>query len=376
MPLSWLEIDLGALRHNFFQARARLAPGTRVLGVVKSDAYGHGMIAVSRELEACGADFLGVSQFWEARELRDHGLTLPILVLLGIEPEEMEDALRLGVRPVVYRLDHAGSLSRAACRVGAPAHVHLKMDTGMGRLGVAPERLPGFLDELLSLPGIRIEGLISHFAAADEEDKTYSEEQIARLQDALKLLGERGSPAPCVHIANSAGILDLPAAHFHMVRAGIMLYGSCPSDGLRCPPDLRPVMRFKSKIIQLKDVAAGRCIGYGRTYVTQRPSRIATIPVGYDDGYSRLLSNRGVVLVGGRRAPVVGRVSMSMITADVTHIPEAREDDEVVLLGAQGEECIPAEELADLCGTISYEIYCGFGRRHSRRFVGATETRL
>lgn len=369
MPVSWIEIDLGALRHNYFQARNHMSAATRVVGVVKSDAYGHGMLPVARELVACGAQLLAVSKYWEAAELRQAGIHVPILTLLGLEPSEMEDAVRHEIRPAIFRMDHARLLSRASCRLDKPVRVHLKVDTGMGRLGIPCDRVASFLDELTTLPGVQLEGILSHFAAADEADKSYCECQIGRFQDILRTLSDRGHPLLYAHIANSAGLLDLPGAHFKLVRPGIMLYGSQPSQELRAPVALRPVMSFKSKVLQLKDVVAGQPIGYGRTYVAANPSRIATIPVGYDDGYPRQLSNRGQVLVKGKRAPIVGRVSMNMITVDVTHIFDVAEDNEVVLLGAQGENRITAEEIAELCGTISYEIYCNLGRHRFKYFL-------
>jgi alanine racemase len=329
------------------------------------------MIPVARELVSEGVRFLGVSKFWEAEELRNAGIRVPILVLLGVEPSEIEQSIRLDLRPVVFRMDHAELLSRAACRLNTAVNVHLKVDTGMGRLGVPWAEMPSFLDNLLALPGIELEGILSHFAVADEADKAFSEQQLDRFRQLLQALADRGRPIAYAHIANSAGLLDLPHAHFQLVRPGIMLYGSAPSGELHHPADLRPVMSLRSKILQLKDVSAAQPIGYGRTFITENPSRIATIPVGYDDGYPRLLSNRGQVLINGRRAPVVGRVSMNMITVDVTHLPAAAEDDEAVLLGAQKGERITAEEIAELCGTISYEIYCSIGPHRFRRFIGS-----
>jgi alanine racemase len=368
MPLSWVDIDLAALRHNFHQVQSRMRAGTQILGVVKSDAYGHGMIRVARELAACGVHSLAVSKFWEARELHAHGIHLPVLILLGLEPADMEEAVKLKARPVIFRLDHARLLSHMASRMQEPVRVHLKVDTGMGRLGVPFEEVPSFLEELLHLPGVELEGVLSHFAVADEADKTFSQDQIDRFRAVLNILAEAGRTVTFAHISNSAGILDLPHAHFQLVRPGIMLYGSPPSDAIHHPADLRPVMSFKTRIIQLKEVPPNRPIGYGRTYTTQQTSRIATLPVGYDDGYPRILSNRGRVLVRGRRAPLVGRVSMNMITIDVTHIPGAREDDEVVLLGGQGDERICAEEIAELSNTINYEIFCSIGRHRFRYF--------
>lgn len=372
MPSSWVEIDLAALRHNFMQARSRLGPETCIVGVVKSDAYGHGMIPVARELVGCGASFLAVSKFWEARELHEAGLKVPVLVLLGVEPAEMREAVELEVRPVVFRLDHVRLLSAVSVRVGRPVRIHLKVDTGMGRLGAPWEQVPSFLDEALALPGIELEGVLSHFAVADEADKTYCDCQLDRFAGVLKLLADRGCPVAYAHIANSAGLLDLQHAHFHMARPGIMLYGAQPSDVLLRPAPLKPVMSFKSRILQLKDVPKDHPIGYGRTYTTPGPARIATIPVGYDDGYSRLLSNRGQVLIRGRRSPVVGRVSMNLITVDVSHIPSAAEDDEVVLMGDQGPERITADEIAHWCSTISYEVLCSIGRNHHKVFLNGT----
>ena len=371
MALSWLEIDLGALVHNLDQAAARLRPNIGILAVVKSDAYGHGMVPVARTLQDHGVGFFGVSKFWEARELREQGIARPILVLVGIEPEDLDEALRLEIRPALFRLDHARAISRAAPRLGRPARVHLKVDTGMGRLGVPVDQFADFLDQLSALPGLEIEGVCSHFAVADEADKSYSGEQLERFRDALRMLAERGIRPRYAHVANSAGLLDLPQAHYELVRPGLMLYGSQPSPDLKAPAELQPVMTFKSRVVQIKEVPPGRSIGYGRTYVTQSTARIATIPVGYDDGYPRLLSNQAEVLIGGRRVPIVGRVSMNLITADVTRLPEARADDEVVLLGRQGSERISAEELAALSRTISYEIYCLIGRHRFKHFLPA-----
>lgn len=370
MPMSWIEIDLASLRHNFQVALSRVDHRTAIMGVVKSDAYGHGMVPVSRELVTCGVRFLAVSKYWEARELRSAGINVPVIVLLGLEPHEIEEALAEDVRPVLFRLDHARWVNDAALAMGRRARIHLKVDTGMGRLGVPWEELPAFLDAFRGFSGLEIEGLLSHFAAADEADKTSADSQVRCFQAVLETFRQRGIAVPYAHISNSAGLLDLPHAHFQLVRPGIMLYGSPPSGELAHPAALRPVMTFKSRILQLKSMPEGRPVGYGRTYVTHRPSRVATVPVGYDDGYSRKLSNRGVVLVRGVRAPVVGRVSMNMITVDVTHIPGAEPDDEVVLLGRQGGERITAEEIADLCETISYEIYCSLGKNRHKVFLG------
>ncbi len=372
MPLNWVEIDLAALRHNFMQVRQHILPETQILGVVKSDAYGHGMVPVARELAQSRCHFLGVSKYWEAEKLRKAGLELPIIVLLGLEPEEMDAAIAQDIRPVLYRMDHARSLSQRAVRHQKKASFHVKVDTGMGRLGVPLEKLSTFLGQLKELPGMHLEGVLSHFAVADEGDKTYSELQLARFKEALQLTREYGFDVAYAHISNSAGLLDLPQAQFQLVRPGIMLYGSPPSDDLLNPVTLRPVMTLKARVIQIKKVSAGQPIGYGRTYTTSKVTTIATLPVGYDDGYSRHLSNKGAVLIKGQRAPLVGRVSMNLITVDVTHIQNVSEDDEAVLLGQQEGNRISAEEIARLCETISYEVFCSLGRNRHRRFLNGT----
>lgn len=372
MALNWVEIDLAALRHNFFQVRNRVGPRAGILAVVKSDAYGHGMIPVAQELAAAGADFFGVSKCWEALRLRSAGIAQPILILAGIEPEDIHHVLEKDFRPAVYRLDHCRMLNEASRRAGKRARIHLKIDTGMGRLGIPDRELAPFLDQLAGLRDLEIEGVFSHLATSDESDKTFSHEQLQRFRTALQMFHDRAIPFRYAHIANSGGVLDIPEAHHQLVRPGIMLYGSSPSDEIRDPAPLRPVMALKTKILQIKRVPAGQSIGYGRTFICPRQMRIATIAAGYDDGYPRALSNRGEALVRGARAPIVGRVSMNLITLDVSHIPEAAEDDEVVLLGAQGSERITAEEIAQKAGTISYEIYCAVGKNPQRLFRNRT----
>ncbi|MBZ4659192.1 MAG: alr [Desulfacinum sp.] len=371
MALNWVEIDLAALRHNFQQAKDRVSKDTALLAVVKSDAYGHGMVPVARELAAMGARFFGVSKFWEAMALREAGITQPILVLVGIEPADAEEAVRQGIRPALYRLNHAEMLNDAARRMQTSAKVHVKVDTGMGRLGVPSGSLESFLEGLSRFPHVEVEGVFSHFATADERDKSYSALQMERFSQALDLFRRKKIPFTYAHMANSAGTLDLPGAHHQLVRPGIMLYGSPPSSDLHHPADLKPVMSLKARVVQVKSVPPGHPIGYGRTFTAPHAMRIATVPVGYDDGLPRLLSNKGSVLIRGRRAPIVGRVSMNMITVDVSAVPDAHEDDEVVVLGSQGTERITAHEIASLCGTISYEIYCSMGKNPQRIFLNA-----
>lgn len=372
MALNWVEIDLAALRHNFSQVRQRVGSQTAILAVVKSDAYGHGMLPVARELAEAGAEFFGVSKCWEALKLRSAGIQQPILVLAGMEAEDALAVLAHDLRPAVYRLDHCQLLERAAQHAGKQARIHLKLDTGMGRLGIPVADLGPFLDQLAGLKHVHVEGVFSHLATSDESDKAFSQEQLARFRSALQMLHDRSISFTYAHIANSGAVMDIPEAHYQLVRPGIMLYGSPPSEDILSPAPLRPVMALKTKILQVKWVPAGHSIGYGRAFVCSRPTRIATIAVGYDDGYPRVLSNRGEALVHGVRVPIVGRISMNIVTLDVTHVPQASPDDEVVLLGTQGAERISAEEIAQKAHTISYEIYCAIGKNPQRIFLNSS----
>jgi len=368
---STIEIDLAALRYNFSKVRALVGPSTAVLGVVKSDAYGHGMLPVARELENLGVEYLGVSNCREAVILRQGGLKTPILLLLGVEKDELSQVIQHGLTPAIYRSDVAMAVSAAALAAKTKIPVHLKIDTGMGRLGVPFAEATEFLELIESLEGIRVEGLLSHFASADEHDKSFSNQQLERFRRILTQAQTIGLNPRYAHIANSAGVIDLPDSYLQLVRPGLMLYGAPPSQELHHPIPLRPVMTLKTRVLQLKEVPAGSPIGYGCTYTTSRPTLIATLPVGYDDGYDRLLSNKGEVLVRNRRAPVVGRISMCLTTVDVTDIPEVQTDDEVVLLGKQGEEQITADDIAAKISTINYEIFCNLGGYRPKVFLNS-----
>ena len=340
--------------------------------MVKSDAYGHGMVEVARELEDQGAEYLGVSTCAEGVTLRKKGLKTPILVLLGVEKDEFSDIIQHGLTPVLYRSDIASEISSAASAANTRLSVHLKIDTGMGRLGVPYAEAAKFFELIRSLKGIRVEGLLSHFASADEHDKSFSSLQLERFRQVLAQAESAGLHFRYTHIANSAGIIDLPDSYLQLVRPGLMLYGAPPSQELHRPVSLKPVMTLKTRVLQIKEVAAGSPIGYGCTYFTTRPSRIATLPIGYDDGYDRLLSNKGVVLVRNCRAPVVGRISMCLTTVDVTEVPDVQVDDEVVLLGRQGDQEITADEIATLIGTINYEIFCNLGGNRKKQFLNSS----
>jgi alanine racemase len=360
------EIDLGALAYNYRQIRRVTPKETKILGVVKADAYGHGALPVSQKLEELGVEYLGVAMSDEGVQLRKGGIKTPVLLLGGVYKEDLEWVLQYKLTPVVFQKESLQLLHRAARRERKKVRVHLKVDTGMGRLGVPLRLWPAFLDDLRHFPGLEVEGILSHYSMADETDAPYTEGQWKAFQEAVAIAESKGIHARYKHISNSAGLTAFPSWSGNLVRPGIILYGSYPSPSFRDLIQLRPVMRVKTRIGLLKRVPAGEKISYGGTYVTRKQSLIATLPIGYADGYNRRLSNQGQVLVRGRRAPVVGRVCMDYIIADVSDIPGVALGDEVVLMGRQGREEISAEEIGEKIGTISYEVLCLVGRRVPR----------
>jgi alanine racemase len=302
-------------------------------------------------------------------ELRRAGIDAPILMMGSLFPEQAEALTALRLTPVIYTMDTARALSRAAQKLKTTVSVHVKIDTGMGRIGIAPEEADGFITLLRGLPDIDIQGLMTHFADADLRDKEFASKQMDRFGALVRRLSEKGIPVPLIHAANSAAVLDYQRALFTMVRPGLMLYGYSPLEAGAARADLLPVLSLVTRIAYLKRVAAGISISYGRTFITKRDSLIATLPIGYADGFSRGLSNRGEVLIRGRRAPVVGRVCMDMCMADVTDIPGVSEGDDTVLIGSQSRERITAEEIAAKIGTIPYEVLCGISGRVPRIYL-------
>ncbi len=365
-----LTVDLAALRHNYLELRRRLSPGVQVLAVVKADAYGHGLVPAARTLAGAGAEYLGVASLEEGLALREAGLGLPILLLMGVVPEESQAAVAADLEVALYRRDVAEALKEAGRSQGKKARVHLKVDTGMGRLGFDPSEVLPFLDSLKDSPHIEVLGLISHLAMADAADKTYTYQQLQEIQTLLGAARERGWALPLSHIANSAALVDLPEAHFAIVRPGISLYGSPPDPGRSWMVDLQPVMSLRTQVLQRKRLSPGCSISYSRTYTTENWCEIAVLPVGYCNGYPRLLSNRGEVLIKGRRAPIRGRVCMNLTMVEVGHIPEVAVGEPVTLLGEDGGERLTADDLAAWAETISYEIYCALGSANPRRYVG------
>jgi alanine racemase len=360
-------VDLNELTHNY-QEVARRAGDRKVLAVVKAQAYGHGAVPVARRLVELGSTMLGVALVEEGRDLRDAGITAPVLVMGPVFPEQSEAIVNAKLTPVVYTPAMVRPLADAAAGAGRKLAVHVKIDTGMGRIGISPEEAVDFITTISRLPGIVVEGLMTHFADADLRDKQFAAAQMDHFESLIRSLEAKGIVVPLRHAANSAAVLEYDRALLNMVRPGLMLYGYNPLES-RTGGDLRPVLGLVTRLAYLKKVAAGVPISYGRTFVTRRESLIATIPVGYADGYSRSLSNKGEALVRGTRVPVAGRVCMDMTMLDVTDVPGVAEGDEVVLLGSQGNERITADDIAAKTGTIAYEVLCGISCRVPRILV-------
>lgn len=365
----YAEIDLDAIEENIEHMKANIAPSTEIIAVIKADGYGHGAVPIARMIEE--KDYLwgfAVATAQEAYELREHQIHKPILILGYTFEEEYETFVKQKIRPVVFQYEMAKAMSDAAVKLGGTITVHLAVDTGMTRIGF-PDRRESLevIQKIQALPGLEIEGVFTHFARADEADKSAALGQLKRYLGFVEMLRKEGVYIPLEHCSNSAGILEIPQANLDAVRAGIAMYGIYPSGEVsRLPVPLKPAMSLKSHIVYMKDVEPGVAVSYGGTYVTKRRTRIATIPVGYGDGYPRSLSNLGYVLIHGKRAPILGRVCMDQFMVDVTDIPEARELDEVVLMGSSQDAFLGVEELGELSGRFPYEFVCCIGKRVPR----------
>jgi len=366
-----IEIDLSALAHNFAQVKRLVAPKTKIMGIVKSDAYGHGLLRISRFLEKAGVDCLGVAYLHEALELRKNGVRVSIVVLSGIGArEEACAAIEYGLTPVLSGLDSASLLSEECARMrGKEVRVQLKIDTGMGRLGIPHQETAAFLTRLRDHKGLFLEALTSHLSSADDLSSDFTQRQVDHFRVAVKTGREMGFNTNLNNLANSAGIMAHEASHFDMVRPGIMLYGASPSPGFKKAVPLAPVMSFKARILQVRDLPDRTPVSYRRTYYTRGFRRIAVLSAGYGDGLSRRLSNRGKVLIGGRPADIVGRVCMNMTMADVTGIPNAEVGREVVFLGEGQGERITGEDMALWGETVPYEVFCAIGRANRKDYT-------
>jgi alanine racemase len=367
---TYVEIDLDALRHNLVQVRRKAGAGRGVLAVVKADAYGHGAARVAMALQQAGAEMFGVAIVEEAIVLRQAGVTHPVLVLGGLYPGQEEELVRHDLVPTLFDLEVARRLDGWAAAAGVRLPFHLKIDTGMGRVGFRPEELAPVLAELAGLKALRLEGVLSHLALADEPGHAVTERQIALFRACLEQVRRAGFNPRFCHLSNSAALLSRDVPECNMVRPGIVLYGGLPGPAFAHHLDLRPVMSFRTSVAQVRRVPEGSGVSYGHRFVARRPTLLAVIPAGYADGFSRLLSNRGEVLVRGRRARVAGTVCMDWTMIDVTDVPDVTVGDEVTLLGRDNGHCITADEWAARIGTIGYEVLCQVSKRVPRIYRG------
>lgn len=365
MRPTWAEIDLTAITDNVARLK-RLSTARHFMAVVKANGYGHGAVEVADAALKGGADWFGVASVEEAVELREKGITEPILVLGYVAPGQAETVVQNGIRVALWELTLATALDQAARKLGSRAHVHLKIDTGMSRVGRRPGELADLARTLTRLQNVEIEGAFTHFAAADEPGNPYTTQQKERFEAALAELAEAGVRPAIRHAANTAGLLLRPDVHYDLVRAGIGIYGLEPDPGVKWPVQLNPALSWKTRVGMVKRVDEGTSLSYGCTYTSQGQEQIATLPVGYADGYSRFLSNRGEVLIRGRRCQVVGRVCMDQILVKVPTDVPVTVGDEVVLIGRQGEAEVTASEMAQAIGSINYEVVCSISVRVPR----------
>lgn len=370
------QIDLDAIAYNMEQMKKRIGAEGQLIAVIKTDGYGHGAVPVAKMFEKIPYVWgYAVACMGEAETLRKSGIRKPILVLGCVFPDEYELMVDLEIRASVYTEEMARNISRAAQKLGKTAYLHIKIDTGMGRIGFpCDEKSAEAIQRISCMPNVTLEGMFTHFSKADETDKTYTitqHEKFIRMKEEMEKRGIRITYYDC---DNSAGIIDFPQFKHDLVRAGISTYGMYPSDEVgKDAVSLRPAMELISHVIYVKNVEEGTSISYGGTYVTPKPMRIATIPVGYGDGYPRSLSNKGYVLIHGKRARILGRVCMDQLMVDVTDIPETMFMDRVVLIGRDGEEQITVEELAELSGRFNYEFVCCIGKRVPRTYISNGE---
>ncbi len=372
MRPTWAEVDLNAIRANI-AALKRIARAPRLMAVVKANGYGHGAVAVATAAVEAGADWLGVASVEEGVALRRHGISAPILVLGYVSPGQAETVILEGLRVALFDIGLGHALDQAGRRLGKKARVHLKVDTGMGRIGFLPSQVAAVGRELAALACVEVEGVFTHLATADEPGSPYVRLQLERFEAALTDLAAAGVRPTIRHVVNSAGLMLLPEAHYDMVRSGIAVVGLPPAPNVAWPVKLTPALTWKTRVGLVKWLEPGQSVSYGCTYTTSGREQIATLPVGYADGYPRKLSNRAHVLIHGRRCPVVGVVTMDQMMVRVPDDVPVKVGDEAVLIGRQGEEEITATELAQLAETINYEIVCGISRRVPRFYTGARE---
>ena len=371
----WLDVDLDAVSANVRAVADLVGSGTRVCAVVKANAYGLGATEVGQAALTAGAERLAVARVDEAVQLRQAGIRAPILLLTGFAPTEADTIVQYRITPTVVDVEGSILLARAAGRAGAVLDVHIKVDTGLTRFGAPPEKVPDLVRLLRGLPTIWLEGLYTHFASADEPDSDFTEEQLHRLFAVVEVLKAIGWRPSLVHAANSAAALREPTTWLHMVRLGIALSGHAPSLHVPRPVRLQPAVALRARLLGVRDVEPGTSIGYGQTFIAERPMRVGLIPAGYADGVARRHSNRAQALLRGGRVPLVGRVSMDQCVVDITEIHDARPGDVVTLFGADGADCISLDEFAAWSDTIVHEALCRVGSRVPRRYARRGEVR-
>ncbi len=369
----YAQIDLDAFTDNVVEMDRHIDSHTKIMAVVKTDGYGHGSVPLARCLEQF--DFVygyAVATAEEAFVLKKAGITLPILILGYTFPWSYEQLIVQDVRQTLFREDTLAELSETAARVGKKARVHIKVDTGMNRIGITPDEAGlAFVEKVAAAPGVEIEGIFTHFARADEIDKSHALEQLAVFEEFVQKAQERiGREIPYKHCSNSASIIELPQANMDLVRPGIILHGLWPSEEVRRDiVQLKPTLSLHSHVVYVKEIAAGQCVSYGGIYCAPDVRKVATVPVGYGDGYPRQLSGKGYVLIKGQKAPILGRVCMDQFMVDVSHIPDVKEGEHITLLGTDGRETITAEQLGELSGRFNYELVCDLGKRIPRVYV-------
>lgn len=364
------EINLDAIGHNIREIKKKIEPKTRLLAVVKADAYGHGSVEVSQVCLYNGADELAVATSDEGVALRSNNIFVPILILGYTVENRLEDVVLNNLTQTVFSYELAKQLSDTAVRLGKTAYAHIGIDTGMSRIGFLPcEESLNEIDEIFKLPNLRVTGVFTHFSTADESDKSFTVQQFERFKYMTNGIEARGHRGLIRHCANSAAIIDLPEMQMDMVRAGIIIYGMMPSNDVSVNIDLIPAMSIKTHISYVKELPKGIGVGYGRKYYTDKLTKIATVPIGYADGYSRQLSNKARMIVNGEYADVIGNVCMDQLMLDVTHIKDVKMGDEVTVMGVCGDKSVSAEELGSMMGTINYEVVCGIGKRVPRVYI-------
>lgn len=364
---TYAKIDLEAILHNINEVKKRIGHRVKVMAVIKADGYGHGATSLGDFLENV-VDYYAVATIEEAIELREHGIRLPILILGYTSPSQYSRIVENEITQTIYNVEMAKEMSKAGKTCGKNAKVHIALDTGMTRIGISPDEA-GILEveKIFTLSNLVIEGLFTHFACADEADKSYSELQMNRYDKFVELLEQKGLHIPIKHMCNSAGIMEFAHHRFDMVRSGIITYGLYPSEEIKKNViRLKPALEWKTHIVNVRNIEPGRGVSYGATYITKRKSKIATISVGYADGYPRALSSKGRVLIHGNYAPIIGRICMDQMMVDVTHIDDVKVEDEVTLVGEEKNNSISVEELANAAGSFNYEFICGIGKRVSR----------